>query len=174
MPDINEKTYQVLELISRDKELSQRDLATRSGLSLGMVNLLLKRLIQTGYIKSAALNRKKMSYLLTPKGLSEKTSRSYQYLQRSIRTFQEARFRIENMIKKMISEGHRNFVILGEGEIADVVDVILSGYRSSGLIFRRSKEGNPPFETHEVVLDCRWGRKDGAVGVSVLEEILKS
>ena len=46
-PDFSEKSFRLLEILSQDKELSQRELAQRADLSLGMVNLILKRLVRT-------------------------------------------------------------------------------------------------------------------------------
>jgi len=76
--DINnsEECLDLLHLIEGDSNISQRELARKSGLSLGKVNYCIKALAEIGYIK---INNFKNSdsklnylYLLTPKGISNK------------------------------------------------------------------------------------------------------
>ena len=76
--DINtsEECLDLLHLIQEDSNISQRELARKSGLSLGKVNYCIKALAEIGYIK---INNFKNSdsklnylYLLTPKGISNK------------------------------------------------------------------------------------------------------
>ena len=73
---VNNNELKVMDEISREKSLTQRDLSRKTRLSLGAVNLILKRLIGRGAVKSKELNAKKIEYLLTPKGLSEKAKKS--------------------------------------------------------------------------------------------------
>ncbi len=63
------KSLEVLKLLAETSDLSQRDIALRSGASLGMVNLVLRRLVRTGYIKIVNMDRRKVRYILTAKGL---------------------------------------------------------------------------------------------------------
>jgi DNA-binding MarR family transcriptional regulator len=169
--EVSEKSFQVLEIIAQKKEASQRELAEAAGVSLGMVNLILKRLVQTGYLKVSGLSRKKMEYILTPKGISERMARSYQYLLRAYHTFHESRNRIEHLINQLLQQGHTQFTIVGEGEIARLVEVMLRERGGQEVVIRRRDVASGP-ASDEVVLDCRYGSSEGAVGVSVLEKIL--
>ncbi len=76
---IGERELKIIEEISREKNLTQRKISHKLGLSLGMTNLVLKRLANKGYIKVKGLNRRKVQYILTPKGFAEKTKKSYRY-----------------------------------------------------------------------------------------------
>ena len=77
--DINnsEECLDLLHLIEENPSTSQRELAIKSGLSLGKVNYCIKALVEIGYIK---INNFKNSdsklnylYLLTPSGIINKT-----------------------------------------------------------------------------------------------------
>jgi len=77
--DINnsEECLDLLYLIEEDSNISQRELAEKSGMSLGKVNYCIKALVKIGYIK---INNFKNSdsklnylYLLTPSGIINKT-----------------------------------------------------------------------------------------------------
>lgn len=81
--DFNE--LNMLEVIHRHEYISQREISNEVGISLGMVNLLLKKFLKVGIIKVEKLTGNKVKYILTPEGivfLSKKTidfvSRSYQ------------------------------------------------------------------------------------------------
>ncbi|NQS89643.1 winged helix-turn-helix transcriptional regulator, partial [Patescibacteria group bacterium] len=59
---IDERELRIIEEISRDKNLTQRKISHKLGLSLGMTNIILKRLASKGYIKVKELNRRKVQY----------------------------------------------------------------------------------------------------------------
>jgi EPS-associated MarR family transcriptional regulator len=76
--DINnsEECLDLLQLIEEDSRISQRELARKSGLSLGKVNYCIKALAEIGYIKinnfKNSNNKLNYIYLLTPIGLRNK------------------------------------------------------------------------------------------------------
>jgi len=71
---------EILKSVDEDKRITQRELAKKTGLSLGSVNVLLKRLIHKGLIKIEHINSRTIKYILTPKGLMEKARLTYQYI----------------------------------------------------------------------------------------------
>jgi len=82
---INEDDLKVLHLVHSNPEISQRGIAKKMGFSLGKVNYCIKALTEVGFIKCKSfLNHKNKSgylYLLTPKGVSEKTALTKRFLQ---------------------------------------------------------------------------------------------
>ena len=83
---INEDDLKVLHLVHNNPEISQRGIADQMGFSLGKVNYCIKALTEVGFIKCKSfLNHKNKSgylYLLTPKGVSEKTALTRRFLQK--------------------------------------------------------------------------------------------
>ena len=76
-PDnLNEREFELINIVGGDLAANQRDLSRRMNLSLGMTNMLLRRLITKGYIRIKQLDRRKVEYILTPKGFSEKMRKS--------------------------------------------------------------------------------------------------
>ncbi|MBW2023016.1 MAG: winged helix-turn-helix transcriptional regulator, partial [Deltaproteobacteria bacterium] len=59
--------------IERNGSFSQRELARRLNISLGLVNRFIKRLVNKGYFKVKTLPRNRVKYFLTPKGLARKS-----------------------------------------------------------------------------------------------------
>src|SRR5262245_39486260 len=132
-----DREHRLLDVLSRDAGLSQRQVARETGLSLGMVNLILGRLVKTGAIKVVSLNGRTARYLLTPAGVAEKTRRAYEYLHRTVATFRDLRVRIESLIAELYAEGAREFLIHGEGEVADIAQLCLSRMALPDVRYRR-------------------------------------
>ena len=76
----------VLNYIDQHAEATQRELSQHVGMSLGAINLLLKRFIKKGFVKVERLQPNSVKYFLTPAGLANKIERTYGYM---VRTFTE-------------------------------------------------------------------------------------
>src|SRR5438874_8738115 len=77
-----ERDLEILTAIEEGRPLTQRALAERLGVALGLANLYLKRLARKGCIKIVEFPkkpaaRKRLRYLLTPRGVAEKTRLTY-------------------------------------------------------------------------------------------------
>lgn len=75
-----ERELEILEQIQSNEKITQRDLAYSTGLSLGSINMLLKDMIEKGFIRIEKLNSKSIKYILTPEGMAEKLIKTYQYM----------------------------------------------------------------------------------------------
>jgi EPS-associated MarR family transcriptional regulator len=83
----------LLRKIKNKPEASQRELAEELGFSLGKLNYILKSLKIKGLIKirNFEKNRKKLNYiyLLTPKGIAEKTKLTMNFMKRKMQEYDE-------------------------------------------------------------------------------------
>ena len=72
----DETRYELIHLLEKNPDMSQRDMARELGISLGKTNYCLQALIKKGWIKAAnfknSRNRTTYMYLLTPRGIEEK------------------------------------------------------------------------------------------------------
>jgi DNA-binding MarR family transcriptional regulator len=171
---VKESDLAILEIIASSKSVSQRELAQKSGFSLGMVNLVLRRLAKTGYIKVANLDRRKMSYIVTPAGIAQKSRRSYDYFLRTIRVYEQYRKHLCRILDEQIAKGKNKFLIYGEGEIADLLRVLLSSKGAS--IKYRSIKGPGPVKASpdEIVLNCYMDHEKTVQGISIMEMVLNT
>src|SRR5947199_10692339 len=80
-----------LEAIAEDDRITQRTLAGKLGIALGLTNLYLKRLVRKGYIKCVNVQSNRLQYLLTPKGIAEKTRLTYEFMQYSLVLYGQVR-----------------------------------------------------------------------------------
>ncbi|MGQ0695330.1 MAG: winged helix-turn-helix transcriptional regulator, partial [Nitrospiraceae bacterium] len=79
----------LLNEVERNGSVTQRSLATKLGVALGLTNLYLKRLARKGYIKITTIPPHRIRYLLTPQGLAEKSRLTYQYMQYSLSHYRD-------------------------------------------------------------------------------------
>ena len=70
----------ILEELEKNSNITQRGLSEKTGLSLGMVNRLLKKFIKKGFVKLERLNSKSFRYILTPEGFKEKSKKTIEYM----------------------------------------------------------------------------------------------
>lgn len=129
MDKITLKELKVIDSIYRNSDTSQRDIARDGGFSLGLTNILVNRLIKKGYVKASRLNAKKMSYIITPRGLKEKARKSYKFMRRSFSVINKLKGRITDFAMDQYSGGKREFLILGNGELSDITEFVLNSLK---------------------------------------------
>ena len=97
----DELRLRVLRALEANPELSQRQLAAELGVSLGGVNYALKALIERGFVKADNFRKSgsKVAYLyvLTPKGIAEKSSLATAFLGRKLEEYEVLRQEIESL-----------------------------------------------------------------------------
>lgn len=97
-----EKELKVLEVLNKNKNISQRDIAKLTNISLGKINYILKGLIAEGYIKSEKGNRK-FNYCITNLGI--------ELLEKKFKSIDERRISLQGDVPKV-----NHAVILAAGE----------------------------------------------------------
>ena len=97
----DEYRYKILNLLEKDPELSQRDLAQALGVSLGKVNFCLKALIEKGLVKARNFrnNKHKSAYMyyLTPTGFEEKARVTVRFFQLKVAEYEALTREIERL-----------------------------------------------------------------------------
>ena len=95
----DELRLKVLRALEANPELSQRRLAAELGVSLGGANYALKALMERGFVKAENFRKsgRKVAYLylLTPKGVVEKTSLAAAFLGRKLEEYELLKQEIE-------------------------------------------------------------------------------
>lgn len=93
--------FRILRLLEQNPEMSQRDLAQAVGISTGSVHYVLKALVDKGLVKlgnfTASEDKRRYSYVLTPKGISEKAALTRRFLIRKMVEFEMLKAEIEEV-----------------------------------------------------------------------------
>lgn len=115
----------ILNEIDGGTEVTQRGLAGKLGIALGLTNLYLKRLARKGYIKVTTIPRHRVKYLLTPKGIAEKTRLTYEFMQYSLILYRHSRSFLREQFAALAEAGKKRVVFVGVGEAAELADLTL-------------------------------------------------
>ena len=101
--EINQDKFQVLRMLGKKKDYTQRQLAEDLGFSLGKLNYCIKALKNKGLIKikNFRKNDKKFDYLylITPKGISIKTRLTINFMRQKMKEYDDLKKEI-NYIEK--------------------------------------------------------------------------
>jgi len=116
-----EHDLRILEALERDPELTQAGLAAQLGVAVGSVNWYLKRLVRKGYIKVTRLQRRRVKYLVTPKGLARKGRLTLQYMKASLRVYRELRQAARAMLARLRAAGFAAVRVPGRDEAAEIL-----------------------------------------------------
>jgi DNA-binding MarR family transcriptional regulator len=106
--------------LERDGAVTQRSLATKLGVALGLTNLYLKRLARKGFVKITTIPSHRVRYLLTPQGFAEKSRLTYLYMQYSLTHYRDMRSRLRDILSRAAGNGVKRVVIYGTGELAEM------------------------------------------------------
>jgi DNA-binding MarR family transcriptional regulator len=114
------RNLQALEAIAADDHITQRTLASHLGIALGLANIYLKRLVRKGYVKCVNVQSNRLRYLLTPKGIAEKTRLTYEFMEYSLFLYGQVRLHLRRVLEPLVAAGHRRIAVYGTGEAAEL------------------------------------------------------
>jgi DNA-binding MarR family transcriptional regulator len=119
------RSLQILDELSCNDSITQRDLSKRLGIALGLVNSYIKNLVAKGYLTVTSIPPKRYAYYLTPKGLVEKSRLTYDLLQDYTRIYREARNNLKKVFYELANRGLRKIVFAGVDEVAEIAYITL-------------------------------------------------
>ncbi len=97
--------FRILHLLQDNPELSQRELAEAVGISTGGVHYVLSALVEKGLVKlgnfTAAEDKRRYAYVLTPKGLAEKALLAKWFLGRKMEEYEALKAEIEDLSREI-------------------------------------------------------------------------
>jgi DNA-binding MarR family transcriptional regulator len=113
------RDLKLLEAVEQNSRVTQRSLATKLGIALGLTNIYLKRLVRKGYIKCVNVQSNRITYLITPRGIAEKARLTYEFMDYSLHLFGEVRQHLRGVLQECAAAGRR-VAICGRGEAAEI------------------------------------------------------
>lgn len=97
--------FKVMNLINKQPDITQRELAKRTGVSLGSMHYCIKALVKKGWVKAGNFKRNpdKLNYLylLTPEGVTQKSKLAIDFLQRKKKEYNALKSEIEKLTKEI-------------------------------------------------------------------------
>lgn len=121
------RSLQILEEIDNNHSPSQRDLAKKLNISLGLVNSFIKRLARKGYLKITTIPRSRVKYIVTPKGFAEKSRLTYEFIQYSFHFYKEALGKFEDLLNGFQQREVKKVIFYGANDLAEIAFISLKG-----------------------------------------------
>ena len=124
------RELEILTAIEESTSLTQRALAARLGVALGLTNLYVKRLVLKGYVKTVGFPtrpaaRKRLRYLLAPRGIAEKTRLTYEHIGYSLALYRRTRATLREALSLLPTDGVKRIALYGTGEAAELAYLTL-------------------------------------------------
>lgn len=116
-------TLQLLEVVGRQSDLSQRHMAKQMGVALGLANSYLKRCVRKGLVKVREAPANRYLYYLTPKGFSEKSRLTAQYLSISFSFYRKAGESCLRTFEACKHKGWNRVLLCGISDLAEIATV---------------------------------------------------
>lgn len=120
LPQNTEITLGVLNAVHQDSAVTQRKVASELGVALGLVNAYLKRCVNKGLIKVRAVPANRYAYYLTPKGFSEKSRLTAEFLGQSFSLFRQARAQYGEIFSACEARGWNQVALCGVSDLAEI------------------------------------------------------
>ena len=111
----------ILDQIEKNPDVNQATLAVQLGVAVATVNWHLKRLVEKGFIKVKRAQRKKLRYIITPEGLTERARLTVDYIENSMRLYRRTRQRVLDALVDVRMAGFESIRIVGDGDLAEVI-----------------------------------------------------
>lgn len=158
--------YSVNKTLQTSPDSTQRDIAAKSGMSLGMTNSVLKRFARKGWIMVRKVNPRTIRYVLTTDGMSALEERTKSYMSRTFRNIRECTERIERTVQAAKADGCTAAVLYGESDIAFIIEYACSKY-GIGCRYEKTVPAAIPQTQHILLLA---GEQAGSEEAELLRE----
>ena len=123
----SDSELEFLTAIERGEVVTQMALKKRIGVSIGLINALLKRGMHNGYVKARKAPLKRYAYCLTPRGFNEKCRLVAIHLENSLRFFRRVRSEYADIFVFARRQGQLRLVLVGGGELAEIATLAAWG-----------------------------------------------
>jgi DNA-binding MarR family transcriptional regulator len=119
----NSLTLEILEAIEERSDVTQRGIAQRSGVALGLANSYLKRCVRKGLVKMQHAPANRYLYYLTPKGFAEKSRLTAEYLSYSFRFYRRAGESLARLFAELQVLGVERVGLFGISDLAEIAAI---------------------------------------------------
>ena len=132
-------SLRVLDEIERNPRISQRELSRRMGVSLGLTNLLVRKMARKAWIKIRTVPGRRLLYALTPRGIAEKFRKTRDFLQLSLHYYSHMK---ESIVQRLRDGGREapRVAVVGGGEL---VRIVAEAVQEAGGHFAGPLDGMP-------------------------------
>ncbi len=156
------RTFQLMTEIESGEAISQRELAGRLGIAVGLVNSYLKNFVAKGWVRIRNYPRNRYAYLLTPKGIAEKSRLAYQHLSYFNNLYTVVRQDYLDLFRMLKQQGFDGVIFCGVDEVAEIAYLSLQEVGISLVDVLDPEKVNQQFFSNKVIDVANIDRCSGA------------
>jgi len=120
------KEYMILDLIEKNRNITQRELSENINASVSMINSYLDIYEKSGLIIRRYISDKKIEYIITKKGIERKKVLNIGFLKASHKIYSNAKENIKQFLNQLIYKGYKDILLYGAGEVAELLLLVLN------------------------------------------------
>lgn len=160
-PTILFKEYMILDMIEKNPNITQREMAKVIGIAVSMINDHLDQYEKNSLIKRKKHSTKNVEYFVTKKGTERRKLLNIWYLKSSHEIYLSAKDNISVFLNQIIDKGFKKILLYGAGEVAEIILGVMND------------DNNIPLEVVAVIDDNknRQGEKLVNLPIITLDEI---
>jgi DNA-binding Lrp family transcriptional regulator len=130
------RDLRTLEEIEKNPHVTQRDLAQRLGVAVGVANSCIRTLVRKGMVKVRGDNNRNITYHLTKQGVLHKTGLAVQWTRNTIGFYRQARRDVGARLAELAASGVRRLALVGTDELAEiaVISAAEAGVEIVGIV----------------------------------------
>lgn len=128
-----EKELLLLRKLYTNPELTQRDMAKATGISLGSVNTFIKQLVKKGTLSIETMTQRKIVYSLTELGLRKKAELAYRYIIEAYLYLKELSVKLDDILKTTCEE---DCILVLFGYRDELYEFIEAKLNEKGVLFK--------------------------------------
>jgi len=117
--------YNILQSIENGEQISQRQLSSQLGINVASINFALKKLTKRGFVKMLGVNPRRMQYILTPKGIAEKTQLAYKFFDRNFHFYKAVRKDVEDKIGSIPFNDKKRVALYGVTDLMELAYLVI-------------------------------------------------
>ena len=127
---LTRKDFRVLDALDSEAITSQRQLSDNTGISLGQINYVLRRLLEKGMVKISNFRKSpnKLSYVykLTPAGIEARSRLAVNFVVSRLREYYTLQRRLSQRLKEIEKKGGARIVFVGPAIVNEFVETTIS------------------------------------------------
>jgi len=120
----NNMTLELLSAVEANSSITQRSLANRLGIALGLTNSYLRKCIDKGLVKIKQVPANRYAYYLTPNGFTEKSRLTAEYLKASFSFYRRAKNDLTNIMDNCYKNNKFRVVLSDFSELSEIAIII--------------------------------------------------
>lgn len=114
------KEYMLLDLIQKNKNITQRELSSKINAAVSVVNVYIDKCVNNSYLIKEAITSKNIKYIITSKGIERKKVLNIGFLNATQKLYKEAKENVMLFLNEIYSKGLSNIILYGAGEVAEI------------------------------------------------------